>query len=68
MTTVDANFTDVDGDHVLLRVHGVDHAPLGAVGAVADALAGRRVAHKSIRRFLDKVSRRLAEKLVEHAG
>src|SRR5512132_2262263 len=67
---MDANLhiSDVDGNHVVLRVHGVYYAPLGAVGAVADALAGRRVAQKSIRSFLDEGSRRLTEKLVEHAG
>jgi hypothetical protein len=67
---MDANLhiSDVDGDHIALRVHGVYDAPLGAVGAVADALAGRRVAQKSIRSFLDEVSRRLTEKLVEHPG
>ena len=64
----DLYISDVEGDHVGLRVHGDYQAPLGVVGAVADSLAGRRIAEKSIRRFLDEVSRRLADKLVEHAG
>jgi hypothetical protein len=64
----DLHISDADGDHILLRVHGVYIAPLGPVGAVADALAGRRIAQKSVRRFLNEVSRRLADKLVEHAG
>src|SRR6266508_1794708 len=60
------HISDIDGSQIELRLGGEYHAPLGAVGAVADALAGRRVAEKSLRGFLVEVARRLEAKLVEH--
>ena len=30
----DLDISDADGDHILLRVHGTYHAPLGPVGAL----------------------------------
>jgi hypothetical protein len=62
------HISDVAAEHIELRLVGEYRAPLGAVGAVADALAGRRVAERSLRRFLAEVARRLEAKLVEHAG
>ncbi len=62
------HISDATGNHIELRLLGEYRLPLGAIGAVADVVAGRRVARKSTRRFLEEVSRRLAEKLVEHAG
>lgn len=59
--------SDLEGAHVELRLVGEYRAPLGAVGAVADAVAGRRVAEKSLRGFLTEVAGRLRDKLVEHA-
>jgi hypothetical protein len=59
--------SDTGGDSIELRLGGEYRPPLGAVGAVGDALAGRRVADKSLRGFLIEVARRLEAKLVEHA-
>lgn len=58
--------SDVDGDHIQLHLVGEYCAPLGAVGAFADALAGRRVAEKSLRNFLTEVAFRLRHELAEH--
>lgn len=60
--------SNVEGHEIELRLVGEFRAPLGAVGAVADAVAGRRVAEKSLHSFLAEVARRLEAKLVEHAG
>jgi hypothetical protein len=60
------HISDVAGDHIELRLVGEYRTPLGAVGAVADALAGRRVAENSLRRFLAEVATRLRAKLTEH--
>jgi hypothetical protein len=63
----DLHVSDLDGGHIELRLVGEYHAPLGAVGAVADALAGRRVAEKSLHAFLTDVAQRLEAALVDHA-
>jgi hypothetical protein len=62
------HISNIDGAQIELRLGGEYRPPLGAVGAVGDALAGRRVAEKSLRGFLIEVARRLEAKLVEHAG
>jgi hypothetical protein len=64
----DLHVSDLDGGHIELRLAGDYHTPLGAVGAVADALAGRRVAEKSVHDFLADAAQRLEEALVEHAA
>ena len=56
-----------EGKQILLRLVGEYRSPLGAVGAVGDAVGGRRVAEKSIHGFLADVAQRLQAKLVEHA-
>jgi hypothetical protein len=60
------HISDVAGVHIELRLVGEYRAPLGVVGAVADAVAGRRVAEKSLRGFLAEVATRLRAKLTEH--
>ena len=60
--------SDIGGNGIELRLVGEYRAPLGPVGAVADALAGRRVAAKSLRGFLTDVAQRLEAKLIEHVG
>ena len=60
--------SDLDGNQIEVRLVGEYGSPFGAVGAVADALAGRRVAQKSLHCFLTEVARRLEARLVEHAG
>jgi hypothetical protein len=62
----DLHVSDLDGGHIELRLAGDYHTPLGPVGAVADALAGRRVAEKSVHDFLADVAQRLEAALVEH--
>jgi hypothetical protein len=59
--------SDVDGNHIELRLTGEYRSPMGALGAVGDALAGRRVAEKSVDGFLTEVAQKLEAKLVEHA-
>jgi hypothetical protein len=56
------------GDHIELRLVGEYRAPLGAIGAVADAVAGHHVAEKSLDGFLTAVADRLRAKLMEHQG
>jgi hypothetical protein len=58
---------DAGGGKIELRLVGEYRSPLGAVGGVADALAGRRVAVKSLHGFLTEIAERLEGKLVEHA-
>jgi hypothetical protein len=58
----------VEGHQIALRFVGEYRSPLGALGAVADAVAGRRVAEKSLHGFLAEVAQRLQARLVEHAG
>jgi hypothetical protein len=58
--------SDIGGNGIELRLVGEYRTPLGAVGAVGDMLAGRRVAEKSLRGFLTDVARRLETKLVAH--
>ena len=60
--------SDVIGNQIELRFVGDYRAPLGAVGAVADTLAGRRVAEKSLHAFLFDVAQRLQAALAEHAA
>jgi hypothetical protein len=60
--------SDIDGDHIELRFAGEYRPPLGAVGAAADTLAGRRMAEKSLHAFLADVAQRLEAALVEHAA
>jgi hypothetical protein len=62
------HISNIDGSQIELRLGGEYRPPLGPVGAVGDALAGRRMAEKSLRGFLIEVARRLEAKLVEHAG
>jgi hypothetical protein len=64
----DLRISDTTGNQIELRLVGEYRTPLGAVGAVADALAGRRVAEKSIHGFITEVARRLESTLAEHAG
>jgi hypothetical protein len=45
------------GDATQVRVTGCYHAPLGPLGAVGDAIAGRRVAQQSLVRFTENVVR-----------
>jgi hypothetical protein len=59
--------SEVEGNHIELRLVGEYRTPLGAVGSVADALAGHRVAQKSLQGFLAEVARHLRAELVEHA-
>jgi len=61
------HISDLGGANVELRLVGEYHPPLGAVGAVGDALAGRRVAEKSLHGFLTEVARELEGRLVVHA-
>jgi hypothetical protein len=63
----DLHVSDLDGDHIELRFVGEYRAPLGAVGAVADTLAGSRLAEKSLNTFLTDVAHRLEAALAEHA-
>jgi hypothetical protein len=63
----DLHVSDLGDGHVELRLVGEYRTPLGAVGAVADALAGRRVVEQSVHDFLAEVARRLEAELVEHA-
>jgi hypothetical protein len=57
--------SNVEGHEIELRLVGEFLSPLGVVGAVADALAGRRVAEKSLRRFLAEVATRLRARIIE---
>jgi hypothetical protein len=61
------HISDVAGNQIELRLVGEYRTPLGVVGAVADALAGRRVAEKSVHGFLAEVANRLEAKLIEHS-
>ena len=63
----DLHVGDLDDHQIELRFAGEYRAPLGAVGAMADTLAGHRVAEKSINTFLTEVARRLEAALVEHS-
>ncbi len=60
------HISDVVGNRIELRLVGEYRAPLGAIGAVADAVAGHRVAEKSLHGFLNEVANRLQAKLIEH--
>ena len=60
--------SDIGGSQIELRLVGAYRSPLGPVGAVGDALAGRRVAEKTLRNFLTEVACRLRHELVEHTG
>ena len=62
----DLHVSDLDSGHIELRLVGEYRPPLGAVGAVADAVAGRRVAEHSVHDFLTDVAQRLEAELVEH--
>jgi len=62
------HISDVAGNQIELRLDGKYHTPLGAVGAIANAMLGRRVADKSLRGFLSEVAQRLESSLVAHAG
>jgi hypothetical protein len=64
----DLHVSDLDGGHIELRLVGEYRTPLGAVGAVADAVAGRRVAEQSVHDFFAEVTRRLEAALIEHAA
>ena len=60
--------TDAGDGQIGLRLVGEYAPPFGAVGAAADAVAGRRVAAKSLRTFLAAVAQRLEASLAEHAA
>ena len=60
------HIANVGGNHIELRLLGEYRSPLGAVGAVADVVAGRRVAEKSLHAFLTEVVSRLQAGLIEH--
>jgi hypothetical protein len=62
----DLHISDAGGNHIELRLVGEYGSPLGAVGAVADAVAGHRVAENSLRGFLTEVANRLRAELIEH--
>ena len=46
-----------------LDLHGVYDPPAGALGAVADRVAGHRIAQAAVHRFLEEVKERLAASL-----
>jgi hypothetical protein len=56
-----------EDNQIQVRLVGEYRSPLGAVGAVGDAVGGRRVAEKSLHGFLTEVATRLKAKLIEHA-
>jgi hypothetical protein len=60
--------SDCGDRQIDLRLLGEYATPLGAVGAAADAVAGRRVAQNSLHRFLADVAQRLEASVVEHAA
>ncbi len=60
--------SDINGCQIELRLVGEYRTPLGAVGALGDALAGRRVAEKTLQDFLAGVAQRLEGRLVAHTG
>jgi hypothetical protein len=59
--------SDVGSAETELRLVGEYEPPLGALGAVADRMAGHRVAERSVRDFLEGVAHRLRERLTAHA-
>jgi hypothetical protein len=61
------HISDVGGNQIDLRLVGEYSTPMGAVGTVTDALAGRRVVEKSCHNFLTEVASRLQAKLIEHS-
>jgi hypothetical protein len=60
------HISDVNGNQIELRLVGEYHTPLGAIGAAADAIAGHRVAEKSLHGFLIEVANRLQATLIKH--
>jgi hypothetical protein len=60
--------SDLGEGQIDVRLVGEYAPPLGAVGALADAVAGRRVAVSSLHNFLTAVAQRLKARLVEHAA
>jgi hypothetical protein len=60
------HISDAGGHDIELRLVGEYRPPLGAIGAAADAVAGHRVAEKSLQGFLTEVANRLQAKLIEH--
>ena len=50
-----------------VRLIGDYEPPLGALGAVADRLAGHRLAEQSVRDFLEGVVERLRDRLTVHS-
>lgn len=67
--TMDAELrlSDVGPAETELRLVGEYEPPLGAVGALADRMAGHRVAERSVRDFLEGVAGRLRAKLTAHS-
>lgn len=59
--------SDVGPAETELRLVGEYEPPLGALGAVADRMAGHRVAERSARDFLEGVADRLRAKLTAHS-
>jgi hypothetical protein len=64
----DLRISDAGAAHIELCVVGEYRTPLGAVGAVADAVGGRRVAESSVRGFIGDIAQRLEAELIEHAN
>ena len=60
--------SDAGAHRIEVRLVGQYTPPLGAAGAVADAIAGRRVAERSLRGLVATVAQRLEAALVEHAA
>jgi hypothetical protein len=50
-----------------VRLVGEYEPPLGALGAMADRMAGHRIAERSVRDFLEGVAGRLRERLTVHS-
>jgi hypothetical protein len=48
-----------EADTTVLTVRGSYRAPLGPVGAVGDAVVGKRVARRSLAAFVDDLARRM---------
>jgi len=60
------HISDAGSDDIELRLVGEYGSPLAAIGAAADAVAGHRVAEKSLHGFQADVATRLQAKLIEH--
>ncbi len=59
--------SDVGAAKMELRLVGEYVPPLGGLGALADRVAGKRIAERSVRDFLEGVAERLRAKLTAHS-